>query len=36
MKTFNNSQKVTILIFVILGIILIVNQLINDFDFTLQ
>jgi hypothetical protein len=35
MKSFNTNQKVTIAIFVILGTILIANQLINNFDFTL-
>ena len=35
MKQFNTKQKVTIVIFVILGAILIVNQLINNFEFTL-
>ena len=35
MKQFNTKQKVTIIIFAILGNILIVNQLVNNFDFTL-
>jgi hypothetical protein len=30
-----NSQKITVLVFLILGTILIVNQLINDFKFIL-
>jgi hypothetical protein len=29
------SQKITAVIFIILGIILIVNQLINNFNFVL-
>jgi hypothetical protein len=29
------SQKITVVVFLILGTILIVNQLINDFNFTL-
>lgn len=35
MKAFNKSQKVTIVIFAILGAILVTNQLINNFNFTL-
>ena len=30
-----NSQKITVLVFLILGAILIANQLINDFNFVL-
>jgi hypothetical protein len=30
-----NSQKITLVIFIILGIYLIINQLINNFNFTL-
>ena len=30
-----NSQKITVLVFLILGAILIANQIINDFNFTL-
>ena len=30
-----NSQKITVVVFLILGAILIVNQLVNDFNFTL-
>jgi hypothetical protein len=30
-----NSQKITVVVFLILGAILIANQLINDFNFTL-
>jgi hypothetical protein len=29
------SQKITVVLFLILGAILIANQLINDFNFTL-
>ena len=29
------SQKITALVFIVLGIILIVNQLINNFNFNL-
>lgn len=29
------SQKITVVLFVILGTILIANQLINNFNFTL-
>ena len=30
-----NSQKLTVVVFLILGAILVSNQLINNFDFTL-
>jgi hypothetical protein len=30
-----NSQKVTVVVFLILGTILIANQLINNFNFTI-
>jgi hypothetical protein len=30
-----NSQKVTVIVFLILGTILIANQLINNFNFTI-
>ena len=30
-----NSQKITLVLFLILGTILITNQLINNFEFTL-
>jgi hypothetical protein len=30
-----NSQKITIIVFLILGTILITNQLINNFNFTI-
>lgn len=30
-----NSQKITVIVFLILGTILIVKQLINNFNFTL-
>jgi hypothetical protein len=30
-----NSQKITVVVFLILGAILITNQLINDFNFVL-
>jgi hypothetical protein len=30
-----NSQKITVVVFLILGVILIANQLINDFNFVL-
>jgi hypothetical protein len=30
-----NSQKITVLVFLILGTILITNQLANNFNFTL-
>ena len=30
-----NSQKITVVVFLILGAILIANQIINDFNFTL-
>jgi hypothetical protein len=35
MRQFNTKQKVTIVIFVILGAVLIANQLINNFNFTI-
>jgi hypothetical protein len=35
MKSFNTKQKVTVVVFLILGTILITNQLINNFNFTL-
>jgi hypothetical protein len=35
MTQFNTPQKVTIVIFTTLSAILIANQLINNFDFTL-
>jgi hypothetical protein len=31
----NTKQKITVLVFLILGAILIANQIINDFNFTL-
>jgi uncharacterized protein YoxC len=31
----NIAQKITAVIFIILGIYLIINQLINNFNFTL-
>lgn len=31
----NRAQKITAVIMIILGTILIINQLINNFDFTL-
>jgi hypothetical protein len=30
-----NSQKLTVIVFLILGTILIANQLINNFNFTI-
>jgi hypothetical protein len=30
-----NSQKITVIVFLILGTILIANQLINNFNFTI-
>lgn len=35
MKNFNKAQKVTIVFFLILGAILVVNQYINNFNFVL-
>lgn len=35
MKNFNKAQKVTILVFLILGAILVVNQYTNHFNFVL-
>jgi hypothetical protein len=35
MKQFNKPQKVTIVIFATLSAILIANQLINNFNFTI-
>jgi hypothetical protein len=31
----NTKQKITVLVFLILGTILIANQIINDFNFTI-
>lgn len=35
MKDFNTAQKIAGLIMTILGIILIINQFINGYDFVL-
>lgn len=35
MKAFNKKQKVTIVIFTILAIVLTTNQVINNFNFNL-
>ena len=35
MKNFNTAQKVTIVVFSIIAVVLIVNQYINNFDFVL-
>ena len=35
MKDFNTAQKIAAVIMIILGIILIVNQFINRYDFVL-
>ena len=35
MKAFNTQQKVTIAIFTVLSIVLITNQIINNFNFVL-
>jgi len=35
MKNFNTAQKITIVIFTVLLIVLVVNQYLNNFNFTL-
>ena len=31
----NNSQKVTVIVMTVIGLALVVNQVINDFNFVL-
>ena len=35
MNQFNTKQKATVIVFLILGTILVANQLVNNFNFTL-